>query len=56
METTTLIIPVDDMKFQTKPMESTVKSRKKQWISYKRHSLKEVNRCLNTCSASLQEQ
>lgn len=56
MQTATLIIPVDDMKFQTKPMESTVKSRKKQWISYKRHSLKEVHKCLNMCLVSLQEQ
>ena len=53
METTTLIIPVDDMRFPNKPMESTVKSRKKQWTSYKRHSVKEVRKCLSIHSVSL---
>ena len=49
----TLIIPVDDIKLRTKPMKSTVKSRKQKWTSYKRLSLKEVRRCLSTYSDSL---
>ncbi|WP_154668836.1 hypothetical protein [Niameybacter massiliensis] len=56
MQTTTLIIPVDDIELRTEPMKSTVKSRKQKWTSYKGHNVKEVRRCLNTCSASLQEQ
>lgn len=53
METATLIIPVDDIKFQTEPMKSTVKSRKQKWTSYKRFSLKEVRKCLSMYSVSL---
>lgn len=49
----TLIIPVDDIKLRTEPMKSTVKSRKQKWTSYKRVSLKEVRKCLNTYSDSL---
>lgn len=52
-QTVTLIIPVDDIKFQTEPMQSTVRSRKQKWTSYKRFSLKEVCKCLNTYSGSL---
>ena len=53
METATLIIPVDDIKFQTEPMKSTVKSRKQKWTSYKQFSLKEVRKCLSMYSVSL---
>lgn len=56
MTQATLIIPVDNINLETEPMKSTVKSRKQKWTSYKRHSLKEVRKCLNTCSGSLQEQ
>ena len=49
----TLIIPVEDIKLLTKPMKSTVRSRKQKWTSYKRFSLKEVRRCLSTYSDSL---
>lgn len=53
MTQATLIIPVDDIKFQTEPMKSTVRSRKQKWTSYKRVSTKEVRRCLSTYSDSL---
>jgi hypothetical protein len=53
MQTVTLIIPVDDIKLRTEPMKSTVRSRKQKWTSYKRVSLKEVRKCLNTYSDSL---
>lgn len=52
-QTATLIVPVEDIKMQIKPMQSTVKSRKQKWTSYKRFSLKEVCKCLNTYSGSL---
>lgn len=52
-QTAKLIVPVEDIKMQTKPMQSTVKSRKNRWIGYKRFSLKEVCKCLSMYSASL---
>jgi hypothetical protein len=52
-QTATLIVPVEDIKMRTKPMQSTVKSRKNRWTSYKRFSLKEVCKCLSMYSASL---
>ena len=54
--TAVLIIPIDGIELPFKLMRSTVKSRRQKWTGYKRHSIKEVRRCLNTCSASLQEQ
>lgn len=52
-QTATLIVPVDDIKMQTKPMQSTVRSRKNRLTSYKRFSLKEVYKCLSMYSVSL---
>ncbi len=53
LQPVTLIIPVEDIKLLTKPMKSTVRSRKQKWTSYKRVSLKEVRKCLSTYSDSL---
>lgn len=52
-QTATLIVPVDDIKMQTKPMQATVRSRKNRLTSYKRFSLKEVYKCLSMYSVSL---
>lgn len=52
-QTATLIVAVEDIKMQTKPMQSTVRSRKNRLTSYKRFSLKEVYKCLSMYSASL---